>query len=100
MVQLGRARRLEWLARRRFVLGHRLVVTAVKFYLSAGARNQIAVTKPITNARKITVESGSRLSSCLNAALVPFRCGVTSLKCNVLLMFHLSPCPFKYDVTS
>lgn len=89
----------QHLERRRFVLGQR-VVTGVKFYLSAGTRNQIAVTKPTAKARKIAVESGSRFSSCLNAALLPYSCGVTSLKCNVLLRFHLSPCPFKYDVTS
>lgn len=102
----GRVRRLEWLCLPStwqeadlFWVGG-LVVTGVKFYLSAGTRNQVAVTKPIANARKIAVESGSRFSSCLNAALVLYSCGVTSQKCNVSLMFRLSPCPFKYEVTS
>lgn len=66
------------------------VFTRMKFYLSAGTRNQAAVTKPIANAWKITVESGSRFSSCLNAALVPYSC-VTSPKCNVSVNVSLMP---------
>lgn len=70
----------QHLAKRRFGLVRGWAVTGVKFYLSAGTGNQVAVTKPIANAWKIAVESGSRFSSCLNAALVPYSCGVTDLK--------------------
>lgn len=76
------------------------VVTGVKFYLSAGACNQVAVTKSISNAWKIVVESGAWFYSCLNAASVPYSCDVTTQKCKVSLMFHLPLCPFRCNVTS
>lgn len=76
------------------------VVKGVKFYLSAGACNQVAVTKSISNAQTITVQSGAWFYSCLNAASVPYSCGVIMQKCKVSLMFHLPPCSFRYNVTS
>jgi len=71
----------------------------VKFYQSAGACNQEAVTKSISNARKIAVASGAWFYSCLKAASVTYSCDVTIQKCKVSLMFHLPPCSSRYNVT-
>lgn len=76
------------------------VLMGVKFYLSAGACNQVAVIKSLSNARKITVESGAWFYSCLYAASVPYSCRVTTKKCKISLTFHSPPCSFRLNVTS